>query len=226
VGQPVLAAILTLAIAIVLTTAVAVAASATEMLTRAMKLAVVGAAIMLAVVTVQRAAVRINFTGSVPIGIYALSPLPSDGVKRGMLVAACAPARAAALGLRRGYLEHGPCGDGTELLLKFVAAIAGDEVDITATGVTVNGCALPHSRPVSRDRIGRKLAAWRLRHRRLAKNQVWLYAADNRSWDSRYWGPASAVAIAAEAVPVVLQLVSGQSSRTWGVTTSSAEPSC
>jgi conjugative transfer signal peptidase TraF len=202
-GQPVLAAILALAIAVVLTTAVAVAASATEMLTRAMKLAVVCAVIMVAAVTVQRAAVRINFTDSIPIGIYALAPLPSDGVKRGMLVAACAPARAAALGLRRGYLEHGPCADGTELLLKFVAAIAGDKVDITATGVTVNGCALPHSLPVSRDRVGRKLAAWRPRHHRLAKNQVWLYAADNQSWDSRYWGPAANGDIVAKVVPLL-----------------------
>src|SRR5579863_6538019 len=108
-GQPVLAGILALAIAIVLTTAVAVAVCATEMLTRAMKLTLVAAIIMVAIVTVQRDAVRINFTGSMPIGIYLLSPLPTDGVKRGMLVAACAPNIAAKIGRQRGYLGAGPC---------------------------------------------------------------------------------------------------------------------
>lgn len=206
-GQPVLAGILALAIAIVLTIAVAVAACAAEMLTRAMKLALVAAIIMVAVVTVQREAVRINFTGSMPVGIYALRPLPSDGVKRGMLVAACAPPPAAAIGQRRGYLQRGPCADGTEFLLKLIAATAGDEVDITAAGLAVNGCALPNSRPVSRDRSGRKLAPWRPHHYRLRKDEVWLYAGDDRSWDSRYWGPASAGDIAGEAVPIARQLL-------------------
>ena len=111
-GQPVLTATLALAIAVIFTAAIAIVTLAAETLSRAVKLIVVGAVIAFAVVALQRADLRINFTGSMPIGIYLLLPLPPDGVKRGMLVAACAPARAAEIGRRRGYLARGPCADG------------------------------------------------------------------------------------------------------------------
>jgi hypothetical protein len=45
---------------------------------------------------------RFNFTSSMAVGIYRLVPLPKNGVRRGMLVAACAPPDAAELGRRRG----------------------------------------------------------------------------------------------------------------------------
>ena len=70
---------------------------------------------------------RFNFTSSMAVGIYRLVPLPKNGVRRGMLVAACAPPDAAELGRRRRYLASGPCASGTEPLLKVVAAAAGDE---------------------------------------------------------------------------------------------------
>ena len=50
---------------------------------------------------------RFNFTSSMPRGIYRLVPLQKDGVRRGMLVAACAPHDAATMGRRRGYLSQG-----------------------------------------------------------------------------------------------------------------------
>lgn len=125
-GQPVLTAAPTLSIAVVLTTAMAIATLPAEMPRRAAKLALVGAVIAVAAVALQGTHLRVNFTGSMPIGIYLLSRLPHDDVKRGMLVAACAPSRAAEIGDQRGYLAVGPCADRTELLLKFVVAIAGD----------------------------------------------------------------------------------------------------
>jgi conjugative transfer signal peptidase TraF len=137
-----------------------------------------------------------------PIDIYFLSPLPPDGVKRGMLVATCAPAPAAEMGRQRGYLGMGPCADDTELLLKYVAAIGGDAIDVTAAGVVVNGHLLLHSQPASRDRSDRQLVPWARGTYRLAAGAVWLYAPNDRSWDSRYWGPVSADAIASEAVPL------------------------
>jgi len=203
-GQPALTATLALAIAVVLTTATAIATLAAKKLNRAVYLTVVGGVIAFAVVSLQSADVRINFTGSMPIGIYLLLPLPPQGVKRDMLVAACAPARAASTGLRRGYLARGPCADGAELLLKSVAATAGDEVDVTASGVAVNGCPLPHSRPTPRDRSSRTLVGWPAGRVRVAADQVWLYAADDRSWDSRYWGPASVGEIEDEAIPLLV----------------------
>src|SRR5579863_1545836 len=75
-----------------------------------------------------------------------------------------------------------------------------DEVDISANGVLVNGYLLPHSRPAPRDRVGRELAAWPVGRYRLNLGHIWLYAANDRSWDSRYWGPISSTDIVAKAI--------------------------
>lgn len=203
-SQPVLSATFALAITVVLTTATAFATLALGSLRRAIKLTVVGAVVAVAVVEIQRADLRVNFTSSMPIGIYSLVPLPRDGVKRGMLVAACAPTRAAEIGRQRGYLGTGPCAGDAELLLKSVMAIAGDEVDVTPAGVTVNGCLLARSQPAVRDRSGRRLTAWPLGRYLLGPDQVWLYAPVDRSWDSRYWGPAPAADVRAGALPLLV----------------------
>jgi len=131
-----------------------------------------------------------------------LSPLPPEPLKRGMLVAACAPAYAAKLGVQRGYLAAGPCASGSELLLKSVAAVDGDLIDVRAGGVLVDGHLLPHSRPVARDRSGRRLKPWPPGRYRLAEDQIWLYADNDRSWDSRYWGPSAISAAIARASPL------------------------
>jgi conjugative transfer signal peptidase TraF len=223
-------ATISVVIAIVLTTVTAIATLAAKTLNRAVYVTVVGAVIALAVVSLQSANLRINFTGSMPIGIYLLLPLPTQGVKRDMLVAACAPAGAASIGLRRGYLVRGPCAEGAELLLKSVAATAGDEVDVTASGVAVNGCSLPHSRPTPRDRSSRTLVAWPRGRDRVVSDQVWLYAADDRSWDSRYWGPASVGEIEDEAIPLLVisgsHLARGRSGRIHPATGTSETPGC
>jgi conjugative transfer signal peptidase TraF len=132
---------------------------------------------------------RLNVTASMPLGIYRLAPIPQPGLRRGTLVAACAPLKAAQLGRRRAYLSGGRCAGDTEPLLKTVVAIAGDTVTTSSRGISVNGRLLPHSRPVSLDSAGRKLVPWSQGHYRLLPHQVWLYADHPKSWDSRYWGP-------------------------------------
>jgi len=201
-GQPVLMATLTLAITIIFTAGIAIVTLAAKTVTRAVMLVGVVAVIAFAVVALQRADLRINFTGSMPVGIYSLSPLPPAAAKRGMIVAACAPSRAAEIGRQRGYLAAGPCADRTELLLKLVVAIAGDEVDVTPAFVSVNSCRLDLSRSTASDRSRRKLTRWPGGHYRLSAGQVWLYAANGHSWDSRYWGPASEGDIVGEALPL------------------------
>jgi conjugative transfer signal peptidase TraF len=202
-GQPVIMATVALAIAVTFTAAVAIVTLAAETLSRAVKLIGVVAVIAFAVVALQRANLRINFTGSMPIGIYLLLPLQPNGVKRGVLVATCAPAPAAEMGQQRGYLGVGPCADDTELLLKYVTAIGGDGIDVTAAGVVVNGHLLHHSQPALRDRSGRRLAPWPRGVYRLTEGEVWLYAPNDRSWDSRYWGPAVNGDIVAKVVPLL-----------------------
>jgi conjugative transfer signal peptidase TraF len=202
-GQPVLMATLALAIAIAFTAAIAIVTLAADTLSRAVKLIGAVAVIAFAVVPLQCANLRINFTSSMPIGIYLLLPLQPNGVKRGMLVATCAPAPAAEMGRQRGYLGAGPCADDTELLLKYVPAIGGDGIEVTAGGVVVNGHLLLHSQPASRDRSGRRLVPWTRGTSRLAEGEVWLYAPNDRSWDSRYWGPAANGDIVAKVVPLL-----------------------
>jgi conjugative transfer signal peptidase TraF len=144
---------------------------------------------------------RFNFTPSMPLGIYRLTPLPKGRIQRGMFVVACAPLVAAELGRRRGYLAEGPCRTGTEPLLKVVAGVAGDSVVVSADGVAVNGRLLPHSRALSQDAAGRRLTPWPHGRYQVRRGELWLYAANDRSWDSRYWGPAQADDVRARALP-------------------------
>jgi conjugative transfer signal peptidase TraF len=146
---------------------------------------------------------RFNVTSSMAVGIYRLVPLLKNGVRRGMLVAACAPLDAAELGRRRGYLASGPCASGTEPLLKVVVGAAGDEVALSGAGVVVNGCLLPNSRPLLHDAAGRRLSSLSHGHVALPQGRFWLYADNVRSWDSRYWGPVPVANILAKVVPVL-----------------------
>jgi conjugative transfer signal peptidase TraF len=206
-SQPILTAMLALTIATILTATIAIVAAAHKRAVRAIKLTALAAIIPIAAVALHNARLRINFTASMPIGIYSLTPLPPRAVKRGMLVAACAPARAEEFGRQRGYLTAGPCAADAELLLKVVAAVAGDEVLVTSRGVAVNGCALPHSRALPYDRSGRRLMSWASGSYRLEKGEILLYAPDLRSWDSRYWGPAAASGVVALAIPLLVTLM-------------------
>ena len=158
---------------------------------------------------------RFNFTASMPLGVYRLTPAPPKGdLPRGTIVAACAPRIAAEVGRRRGYLAAGRCPAGTELLLKMIVAAGGDNVVISGNGVSVNGCKLPRSLQLASDDAGRSLSRWPEGHYRLRSDQLWLYAANERSWDSRYWGPAAATDVTARAVPLfTAPLVLGSTSR-------------
>jgi conjugative transfer signal peptidase TraF len=161
--------------------------------------------IVLIVYAIAAIDLRFNFTPSMPLGIYHLTPLSNSGVQRGMYVAVCAPPVAAELGRRRGYLTTGHCPAGTELLLKEIVAAGGDDVAISGNGVSVNGCALPQSRQLVFDVAGRKLSRWPAGRYRLRGGQLWLYAPNDRSWDSRYWGAASAADVRARAVPLLIE---------------------
>jgi conjugative transfer signal peptidase TraF len=147
---------------------------------------------------------RLNVTPSMPVGIYRLVRVPETGLRRGMLVAACAPLKAAQLGRRRGYLSGGPCVGDTEPLLKTVVAMACDSVSTSKSGIAVNGRLLPDSKPMSVDSVGRRLKPWPLGSHRLKPHQIWLYADHAKSWDSRYWGPVRNVL--ARVIPMVTRL--------------------
>ena len=82
--------------------------------------------------------------------------------------------------------------------------VAGDVVQVTTDGVAVNGGLLAHSRPLERDRGGRELAAYSATSRALGPGEIWLHSPfEDRSWDSRYFGPVSAACVTDVVAPLV-----------------------
>jgi len=200
-SQPEFVLALALTFGALATALIARTASARTRSTRACVLAVPAVTIV-AMFAIVGSDLRVNFTPSMPLGIYRLEALPANAFARGAFVVACAPADAAALGRNRGYLARGPCPGDTEQLLKVVAGVPGDEVTVSTRGVYINGCVLPNSVPLALDRSGRRLTEWPSGRYHLAPNQLWLYAGNPRSWDSRYWGPALVADVIARAKPI------------------------
>src|SRR3990172_1352590 len=84
--------------------------------------------------------VRLNLTGSAPVGLYIVSNAS------GAFVEFCPPTNWGALSVERGYRRaSGRCLDQGEPLLKPIVANPGDLVEVTATGVSVNGMLIPNS---------------------------------------------------------------------------------
>lgn len=131
--------------------------------------------------------VRINWTSSVPVGLYRVAPITH--LERDLLVTACLPEPIAARGRDRGYLRPGRCPGGVTPLLKPIAALAGDTVTVTLRGVSINGTLVDHSEPRTVDHAGLPVEV-PLATYRLAPDEVFLLSThDPASWDSRYWGP-------------------------------------
>lgn len=127
-----------------------------------------------------------NLTDSAPFGLYRRADAP---ITRGVLVAVCLPAEVAADGLRRGYLMAGPCASGTAPVLKPVAAVAGDTIDLSATDVRINGQHIPHSATADVDSHGRPLPHLAWGRYTVGEGTLWLLSTYTpKSWDSRYYG--------------------------------------
>jgi len=89
-------------------------------------------------------------------------------------------------------------------VLKVVAAVAGDVVEVTAAGVEVNGKLLENSRPLERDRGGRDLVPYGSAARQVAPDELWLHSPfEARSWDSRYYGPIPLECVTDVVAPLV-----------------------
>ena len=136
-----------------------------------------------------------NTTPSIPGGVYLLRNV--DVVQRGDLVAACVPeGRSLDQAYDRGYLGPGICAGWVEPVLKPVAAVPGDIVEVTEDGVRVDGVLIEGTARFREDSKGRPLAAVPPGTRVVPAGEVWLLATYHpRSFDSRYWGgvPISAV---------------------------------
>jgi conjugative transfer signal peptidase TraF len=134
-------------------------------------------------------------------GFYRLIDAP---IRRGEFVAGCLPLNAEQEGLTRGYLGNGDCPGGAEPVLKMIGGLRGDEVDVEAGWIAVNGKRFANSATVTRDSIGRLLTHVVWGKRRVAPEEVWLFGLNNRrSWDSRYFGPIPLRAIRGVAEPLL-----------------------
>jgi conjugative transfer signal peptidase TraF len=133
-----------------------------------------------------------NASASVPVGLYAVTPITQPGI--GDLVAVRPPEP-----LGRWLVENGYLGPETPLL-KRVAALQGSEVCRHGTTIIVAGAAIAEAR--ERDRLGRPLPVWR-GCRTLRDGELFLLnVAHPGSLDGRYFGPLGANTVIGRATPI------------------------
>ena len=148
-----------------------------------------GASVLVALAVAQQSGLRVNATPSMPIGLWELTgthTLP----RRNDIVTVCLPDGAAVRqARRRSYIAPGSCSDGAEPLVKPVAAVGGDQVSVSASGISVNTTPIAGTTPLARDEAGRMLHPVPLGSYRVVPDEVWLLSGhDPRSFDSRYFG--------------------------------------
>ena len=129
--------------------------------------------------------IRFNVTESLPGLIYIITSDSSSP-----LIEFCPEGAFAQLSLERGYRRRGMCPDGASPMLKPIVAKAGDTVEVSANGITVNGTLLHNTSPRARDSRGRPLTSWRFGRYIVPAGFVWVASQYNPlSFDSRYYGP-------------------------------------
>jgi conjugative transfer signal peptidase TraF len=132
---------------------------------------------------------RLNFSPSLPVGIYIVSDA-------GRLVEFCPSEPFASMAITRGYRARGVCPDGGAPLLKPLVASPCDVVDVSAGGIDVNLVRVPNTAPLAADTKGRPLTHWPFGRYVVAPETVWVGSSyDPRSFDSRYFGPLSTAAV-------------------------------
>jgi|EndMetStandDraft_7_1072992.scaffolds.fasta_scaffold106395_2 conjugative transfer signal peptidase TraF len=135
---------------------------------------------------------RINTTLSEPPGLWRVAPLDRQ-VQVGDMVFAC-PSEVGAIseGFERGYLRSGLCPGGFGPLIKTVAAVAGQRIDV-ASAITIDGRPIANSNLVAQDGLGRTLRPYA--GGTVPAGFVFLYSPFPGSWDSRYFGPVPATGV-------------------------------
>ncbi len=153
---------------------------------RAKRIAVLALVTLAVVVMIPTAAgLRVNDSPSLPIGLYVVTSDPDA-----TLVEFCPTAPYASLAAERGYRTKGSCPDGGAPLMKPIVAQAGDSVEVSSSGIVVNGRMLPNSAPLAVDTNGRALRHWPFGEYAVKPGTLWVVSSYNRrSFDSRYFGP-------------------------------------
>lgn len=135
---------------------------------------------------------RVNLTPSEPIGLWRIVSLGRPALV-GDIVFICPPKRSDMdRAAQRGYLRSGLCPGGYAPLIKTVAAIGGQHVEINRS-VYVDRRLLPHSSLAKSDGKGRALVPYA--GGVVQKGLVFLHSDFVGSYDSRYFGPIPASGI-------------------------------
>jgi conjugative transfer signal peptidase TraF len=145
----------------------------------------------------------INPSPSMPVGIYELRPVDHP-IARGDTVVVCAPPSVTAFAAAYHYLGPGPCSSNTEYVLKLVAAIAGDVVDLGPRTIGINGRCLVTGITLERDHARHVLPHVARGRYHLGPHQLWLWAPAARSFDSRYFGAVDARGVVNLASPAII----------------------
>jgi len=135
------------------------------------------------------AGLRFNDSPSMPTGLYVRTTSESGS----SLVVFCPAEPFGRVSVERGYRSRGNCGDGAEPMAKPTVARLGDIVELSATGMAVNGQPLQNTPPLAIDTAGRPLSHWPFGSYIVAPRTVWVASSYSpRSFDSRYFGPVEA----------------------------------
>ena len=159
----------------------------------------VGALMMASLVGANVAGLRINGTPSMPRGLWQVVANDTAApARRNRHASARRTPNSSDLARRGAISRAGRCPGGYEPLVKPIAATAGDQVAVSAAGVTVNGLPVQGTAQLVHDSAGRPLPPFPAGTYRVPPGQVWLLSGhDPRSFDSRYFGPVPAANVRA-----------------------------
>jgi conjugative transfer signal peptidase TraF len=143
---------------------------------------------------------RLNLTPSEPLGLWRIMALQRP-VEVGDLLFICPPATASfEEARRRGYVRSGLCPSGFAPLIKTVAALPGQHVDIGAN-VTVDGTPLASSIVRASDGEGKPITPFKTGI--VPPGNLFLHSSFVSSYDSRYFGPVPDSGLLGLAQPVL-----------------------
>ena len=144
---------------------------------------------------------RLNLTPSEPLGLWWIERLDRP-VEAGDLVFVCPPVNPLfEQARRRGYLRRGLCAGGFAPLIKTVAALPGQRIEI-GDHVVIDGRSLDLSAVLKTDGEGRAIASFP--DGVVPPGYLFLHSSFASSYDSRYFGPIPAAGLLGLARPVII----------------------
>ncbi|MFG1428874.1 conjugative transfer signal peptidase TraF [Roseixanthobacter glucoisosaccharinicivorans] len=145
------------------------------------------------------AGLRINMTRSFPLGLWRIEALDRPAAV-GDRIFICPPVTVKfEQALERGYIRRGSCPGGLSPLIKTVAAIAGQQIDV-ADRVSIGGHPLPDSDVRHTDAAGHPLTPFA--GGIVPAGELYLHSNYAGSYDSRYFGPVPSTGLLGLARPV------------------------